>query len=154
MGEARQYPNQNMVSLGLGFLTSRAWDLSAGRCGRGQGSLSQETREKSEMRQGRSFKRCLLFKLVTAIGKWHSISPTEKPCRMHLRLVPSRDIPSGPVVKILLSSVGSESLIPGQRAKIPHSMQSNKQIIKEYCNKFNKGLIEGLCILRHLHFSK
>ena len=49
------------------------------------------------------------------------------------------------MVKTLPSSAGSAALIPGQRAKIPHALQPEKQNIKQrqYCNKFNKDFKNG-----------
>ena len=48
----------------------------------------------------------------------------------------SRDFPGGPVVKNSPSIARGMSSIPGQGAKISHTLQPKKQ--KQYCNKFNK----------------
>ena len=52
------------------------------------------------------------------------------------------NFPGGPAIKTSTSSAGSEGLIPGWSAKIPHAMWPKHQNIKEkqYCNKFNKDL--------------
>ena len=55
-----------------------------------------------------------------------------------------RDFPGGPVVETLPANAGGVGLIPGRRAKIPHTWSpkqgNTKQ--KQYCNKFNKDLKE------------
>ena len=52
----------------------------------------------------------------------------------------SRDFPGGPVVKTLPSNAGGAGSIPGQGAKIPHTLWPKNQNIKQkqFCNKFNK----------------
>ena len=49
------------------------------------------------------------------------------------------DFPGSLVVKTPPSNAEGASLIPGQRAKIPHVLQPKNQNItqKKYCNKFN-----------------
>ena len=49
--------------------------------------------------------------------------------------------PGARVINTMLSNVGGEGLIPGQRAKIPHANQNIKQ--KQYCKKFNKDFKNG-----------
>ena len=50
------------------------------------------------------------------------------------------DFPGGPVVKTLPSNAGGAGSIPGQGAKIPHTLWPKNQNIKQkqFCNKFNK----------------
>ena len=50
------------------------------------------------------------------------------------------DFPGSPVVETSPSNAGSEGLISGQRAKIPHALWPKDKNIKQkqYCNKLNK----------------
>ena len=57
----------------------------------------------------------------------------------------ARDFPGGPMVKTLPSNGGRAGSIPGQGAKIPHTLwpksQDRKQ--KQYDNKFHKDFQNG-----------
>ena len=55
------------------------------------------------------------------------------------------DFPGGPVVETSPSSAGGVGLIPGQGARIPHSLQPRSQNIKQkqYCNGFNQDFKNG-----------
>ena len=58
----------------------------------------------------------------------------------------NRDFPGSPGVQILPSNAGGMGLIPGQEAKIPHSLWPKYLCVKQnqYCNKFNKHFKTGL----------
>ena len=55
------------------------------------------------------------------------------------------DLPAGPAVQTWTSSAGAVGSIPGQGAKIPHTLGQKYQNIKQkqYRNKFSKDLKNG-----------
>ena len=55
------------------------------------------------------------------------------------------DFPSSPVVKTSPSNAKDAGSSPGQGAKISHASQPKSQNIKQkqYCDKFNRGFING-----------
>jgi len=61
-----------------------------------------------------------------------------------IKIVILGDFPGGPVVETLSSNAGIMGSNPGYRAKIPHALQPKLQnILKQYCNKLNKGFLNG-----------
>ena len=61
------------------------------------------------------------------------------------KLLAGTYFPGGPGVKTLSSGAEGMGSIPGQGAKISHSLQPKNQNIKQKqrCNKFNKDLKNG-----------
>ena len=59
--------------------------------------------------------------------------------------MPSRDFPSGPVVKTLPLDAGGAGSIRAWGPKIPCTSRPKKQNVKQkqYCNKFNKDFLNG-----------